>query len=108
VYPSLAERGESFGLAPLEAMAAGCATLVSDLHCFDDFVVDGENALKFDHRGAEPSNQLEAALAQMIGNQGLIGRLAATGIATAQKFRTPVIAGKMLQDFQTLLDTPRS
>src|SRR5262249_48399915 len=31
VYPSLAEKGEALPLAPLEAMAAGCATIVSDL-----------------------------------------------------------------------------
>jgi glycosyltransferase involved in cell wall biosynthesis len=104
VYPSVAERGEAFGLAPLEAMAAGCTTVVSDLRCFDDFVVDGENALKFDHRRPEPQKQLEAALARLINDQSLAGRLAVAGTATAQKFRTSVIAGKMLGDFQALLD----
>src|SRR5690606_26174935 len=34
VYPSVAEKGETFGLAPLEAMAWGCCTIVSDLMCF--------------------------------------------------------------------------
>jgi glycosyltransferase involved in cell wall biosynthesis len=38
VYPSLAERGETFGLAPLEAMAAGCPPVVSSLECFKDFI----------------------------------------------------------------------
>jgi glycosyltransferase involved in cell wall biosynthesis len=105
VYPSLAERGEAFGLAPLEAMAAGCATVVSELRCFDDFVVDGENALKFDHRCPEPQKQLEAALARLMNDQDLIGRLGAAGTAAAQKFRTSVIAGEMLGDFQALLDS---
>src|SRR5437016_996274 len=41
VYPILAEKGESFGLAPLEAMAAGCAAVVSNLRCFDDFIEHG-------------------------------------------------------------------
>jgi len=103
VYPSVAERGEAFGLAPLEAMAAGCATVVSDLRCFDDFVVDGENALKFDHRCPEPQKQLEAALARLINDQSMAGRLAAAGTATAEKFRPPMIARKMLEDFQALL-----
>jgi glycosyltransferase involved in cell wall biosynthesis len=107
VYPSVAERGEAFGLAPLEAMAAGCATVVSDLRCFDDFVVDGENALRFDHRRLQPQKQLEAALARLINDQSLAGKLATAGTGTAQKFRTPVIAGKMLRDFQALLD-PRT
>ncbi len=43
VYPSLAEKGETFGLAPLEAMAQGCPAVVSGLECFRDFIEDGVN-----------------------------------------------------------------
>src|SRR5256714_390393 len=53
IYPSLAECGESFGLAPLEAMAHGCAVLVSNLDCFGDFIREGETGFIFDHR-AQP------------------------------------------------------
>ena len=41
-YPSLATRGETFGLAPLEAMTHRCAVLVSDLNCFRDFILPNE------------------------------------------------------------------
>jgi glycosyltransferase involved in cell wall biosynthesis len=51
-YPSLAEKGEAFGLAALEAMAAGCAVVVSRLTCFDDFIDAGRSGLQFDHRSA--------------------------------------------------------
>ncbi len=37
-YPSLAEKGETFGVAPLEAMATGLPPVVSDLACFRDFI----------------------------------------------------------------------
>lgn len=47
VYPSEDVTGEAFGIAPLEAMALGVPTIVSGLKCFDEFVQDGENALKF-------------------------------------------------------------
>src|SRR5262249_19114404 len=50
VYPSLAERGEALPVAPLEAMAAGCATVVSNLRCFEDYIEPGITGLKFDHR----------------------------------------------------------
>ena len=43
VYPSLAETGETFGLAALEAMSHRCAVLVSDLGCFHDFVHEGRD-----------------------------------------------------------------
>ena len=49
-YPSLADRGEAFGVAPLESMAAGVPPIVSTLECFRDFICDGENGWVFDHR----------------------------------------------------------
>ena len=58
VYPSLAETGEALPLAPLEAMAAGCAVIVSNLRCFDDYVEDGTSGLKFDHRSDDPPASL--------------------------------------------------
>ena len=52
-YPSMAERGETFGLAALEAMSCGCPPLVSGLDCFRDFVQDGSTGFVFDHRGVD-------------------------------------------------------
>ena len=51
-YPSLAARGETFGLAPLEAMTHGCAVLVSDLGCFRDFISPNETAFCLRRRRA--------------------------------------------------------
>jgi glycosyltransferase involved in cell wall biosynthesis len=62
VYPSLAEKGETFGLAPLEAMAWGCVPVVSSLSCFQDFIRDGDNGYIFDHRGASSVNNLVEAM----------------------------------------------
>jgi glycosyltransferase involved in cell wall biosynthesis len=103
VYPSLAETGEAFGLAPLEAMAAGCAVIVSDLRCFDDFIEDGVNGLKFDHRSADPTSSLSSQLANLIAKPRSIERIAANGNMTARKFQTSTIAGKMLDDFRLLV-----
>jgi glycosyltransferase involved in cell wall biosynthesis len=60
-YPSVAERGESFGVAPLEAMACGAVPVVSALECFREFISHGRNGLVFDHRKdavAELTHQL--------------------------------------------------
>jgi glycosyltransferase involved in cell wall biosynthesis len=103
VYPSLAETGESLGLAPLEAMATGCAALVSDLQCFDDFIEDGVTGLRFDHRGADAADALAGQLARLIGNPEFLHRVAAAGRDMAGNFRTSVIAGRMLDDFRSLL-----
>lgn len=103
-YPSLADRGESFGVAPLEAMATGLPTVVSSLPCFRDFVRDGENALVFDHRSDDAAWALGRAVNSLLSSpeQGLrLGRAAA---ATASAFGYPQIAGTYLQDFAELLE----
>jgi glycosyltransferase involved in cell wall biosynthesis len=108
VYPSLAEAGESLGLAPLEAMATGCATIVSDLRCFDDYIEDGVTGLRFDHRGADPADALAVQLARLIGNPGFLHQVANAGRDMAENFRTSVIAHRMLDDFKSLLAGPAS
>ena len=103
VYPSLAEKGESLGVAPLEAMAAGCATIVSDLRCFDDYIEHGVTGLKFDHRSGSPEDSLASQLSRLIAEAGLLERIATGGHSAACKFRTPAIAARMLDDFASLL-----
>ena len=49
-YPSLAERGETFGLAVVEAMSIGLVPIVSYLDCFKDFIKPYENGFIFNHR----------------------------------------------------------
>ena len=69
---------------------------------FDDFVTDGKNALKFDHRHPDAAGKLGEALAALVFDPELRGRLAASGAATAERFRLPLIAKKMLDDFDRL------
>lgn len=102
VYPSLAERGETFGLAPLEAMARGCATLVSDLGCFKDFIRDGENGIVFDHR---QKGALAAQLAKLADDgAGHRERLGQAGRQTARDYLPERIAGLFLEDFAAILE----
>ena len=108
VYPSRAEAGELLGLAPLEAMAGGCAAIVSDLRCFDDFIEDGVTGLRFDHRGADPADALAVQLARLIGSPEFLHRIAEAGRGMAGNFRTSVIARRMLDDFRSLLSSAGS
>lgn len=106
VYPSVAETGEAFGLAPLEAMAAGCAVVVSSLRCFDDFIAPGASGLRFDHRAANPDEKLASELRRLVSDPALLDRIAAEGHRAARRFETPAIAGRMLDDFASLLAAP--
>lgn len=105
VYPSLAETGEALPVAPLEAMAAGCATIVSDLRCFDDYIEDGVTGLKFDHRCSDPAADLAAKLARFTGNPDYLRHVAASGHRVAGNFRVSAIARRMLDDFRALIGT---
>ncbi len=103
VYPSVAEKGETFGLAPLEAMALGCPAVVSDLACFRDFIVDGETGLVFDHRGPDPAANLGAKLQQLASDPALRARLVRQGYDRAREFTREKVAALYLEDFARLL-----
>ena len=102
-YPSVAEMGETFGVAPLEAMANGRATIVSALECFKDFVIENYNALIFDHR-TNAINNLISKIELLINNDDLRNTLAINAAnSVKENFNTNIIAEKYLEDFHELL-----
>ena len=101
-YPSLAEQGETFGVAVAEAMAAGAVPVVSRLACFTDFVRAGQNGLVFDHAAPDAAAQLAAALARLLGETGLRPRLAAAARADARAYDYAAYAEDLLADFAQL------
>jgi glycosyltransferase involved in cell wall biosynthesis len=101
-YPSLAEFGESFGVAPLEAMACGVPAVVSSLECFRDFITDDVNGFFFDHRGQNPAAQLTLQLQKAVSTTDNLTRMGQQAAATAQLFSYPAVARKYLNDFAVL------
>jgi glycosyltransferase-like protein len=79
-FPSVKE---GWGLAVLEAMAAGLPVVASDLPAFREYLVDGENAL-LPPVGDEAA--LAAAMRRMVTDADLRARLAAGGAATARRY----------------------
>jgi glycosyltransferase involved in cell wall biosynthesis len=101
-YPSLAERGETFGLAALEAMTHGCPVLVSALACFRDFVEEGTTGFFFDHRLPDPAQGLSNKIAQILEDEPLLARVAEAGWRKSADYRLPRIADRFLEDFAQL------
>jgi glycosyltransferase involved in cell wall biosynthesis len=102
-YPSVAETGEAFGVAPLEAMAYGCAPFVSNLACFRDFIEDGVTGIVFDHRAAEPEKTLADRLADLLGlDPEQIMRIGAQARVKVAQFNVETVAKRYLEDFASL------
>jgi glycosyltransferase involved in cell wall biosynthesis len=106
-YPSIAEQGESFGVAPLEAMACGIAPVVSALACFRDFINADENGLVFDHRADRPIVALSDQLLAATGDDVLRAKMATHAAQTARRFSHETVAADYLTDFATLLAAAR-
>ncbi len=103
VYPSVAETGESFGIAPLEAMARGVVPVVSDLAAFQEYLNPGLNGVVFEHRSQDSPANLAAALHELVSNEERRMRLGAEARTTAERFSTKSIADKYLQLFGRLI-----
>ncbi len=100
VYPSLAEKGETFGVAPLEAMAWGAVPVVSDLACFRDFIEPGLNGFSFNHRGEGAAHALARALEQAAN--GDVRAAAERATRVRETHSNAKIAAEFLADFATV------
>jgi glycosyltransferase involved in cell wall biosynthesis len=104
VYPSFAEKGETFGLAVLEAMSCGCVPIVSSLECFQDLVIDQVNGYVFNHRSKNVvqllANKLEEAI-QAVDKKEVYSNEC---INRAKEYEVEMLATKYIEDFKVLVD----
>ena len=107
-YPSLAERGETFGLAPLEAMACGAVPIVSDLACFRDFITPGVNGLVFNHRARNPAARLAQKIFTLSSDPERRTAMAEAALAVRQSHHPATIAHDFLVCFEELIQQAQS
>ncbi|TWJ00789.1 glycosyltransferase involved in cell wall biosynthesis [Mucilaginibacter frigoritolerans] len=108
IYPSLAEKGETFGISPLEAMSWGCVPIVSDLLCFKDFIKNGENGLVFNHRSHNAIDELSKLILSLEDNQAYLTTLADKVTKVRKTHSASNIAHQFIKEFKHLLDEKKN
>jgi len=106
-YPSLDESGETFGVAAAEAMAAGAVPVVSSLACFSDFVTDGENGFRFDHRGQSAAERLASVLDDLIRNPDRTRRMGVAASRDVQRLDHSVLADRWKAILENVMEEHR-
>ncbi|MEA5566129.1 glycosyltransferase family 4 protein [Anabaena sp. UHCC 0399] len=102
-YPSLAEKGEAFPIAPLEAMATGLVPIVSNLNCFQDYIKNEETGVFFEHRSPDAAQNLATAMASVIMNSKTRYQISIKTSQKASEFSYQRIARLYLADFEDLI-----
>jgi phosphatidylinositol alpha-mannosyltransferase len=99
VYPT---RYESFGLPPLEAMAAGCPVVATDIPVVNEMVQAGENGVLV--RREDPSD-LANGIVHVLADPALRSALVAGGRRTLRRYSETAIMDRIEDLYGTLLDS---
>ena len=103
VYPSISEKGEAFGLAPLEAMSYGCIPVVSDLNCFKDFITNKKNGLIFNH-SILPEIALARAIIKLQNSKKLIRMYSKNALKVNNTHAPEYISSLFIDDFKKIIN----
>jgi glycosyltransferase involved in cell wall biosynthesis len=106
-YPSLADKGEAMGIAPLEAMACGCVPVVSHNPVFSDWLRSGVNGWSFDHHSPQAVDALAGRLYECLSDEDRLLEMSSAAIHSAQRYRSTVVGDQFLEVFESLVDESR-
>lgn len=102
-YPSVAELGETFGVAPLEAMGLGLVPIVSGLDCFKDFIVNHEDGLIFDHTDTRCDELLADCVKLLLSDRKMYSEMSAKAIEKSADFSVSKISDMYVGNFNKVL-----
>ena len=100
IYVAPQTGGESFGIVLVEAMAAGCAVLASDLEAFRAVLEQGEVGALFETGN---SQDLARQLIRLLRDSEELATLARRGEAASSRYGWDTVTDQVLALYQTVL-----
>jgi len=104
VFVSAATGQESFGIALVEAMAAGLPVVATDILGYREVVTHGVHGLLVPTRDPEA---LAAALVRVLTEPGLAERLGEAGRARAREFDWANVVDRLEELYRRAIERPR-
>lgn len=105
VYVAPQTGGESFGIVLVEAMAAGCAVVASDLEAFRAVLADGRVGVLFPNGDPEA---LTAALVHALEDPEALARVAGAGERASARYDWGVVTDRIVAVYQTVVGSANS
>lgn len=94
-------RHEGFSLPPLEAMAAGIPTILTDSHGNRDYTQPDKNCIMVEQDNVP---ELVAAYKKLFGDKKLQAKLRANGLKTAQEYDWSVVMDRVQAFYEDVAD----
>lgn len=103
-YPIQDGTGDAGPVAPREAMSYGCATILSNHVCFDEYAVAENNCLRFNQSSTKQAQEISEQLVRLMTDKALLEKISTKGRKVFEEFSTAKIAKIFIKDFQLLLN----
>ncbi|WP_348799906.1 glycosyltransferase family 4 protein [Flavobacterium adhaerens] len=103
-YPVQDGTGDAGPVAPREAMSYGCATILSNHHCFDEYAVAELNCLRFNQSSYNQTHELSQQILRLMTDNQLCEKISGNGKKVYDDFSTSKIAKMFINDFQSILN----
>jgi glycosyltransferase involved in cell wall biosynthesis len=103
-YPIQDGTGDAGPVAPREAMSYGCATILSNHACFDEYALDEKNCLRFNQSSSTQIQELSQQLLRLMTDSSLCYNISSNGRKIFDEFSTNKVAKMFINDFNSMLD----
>ncbi|MCY1460319.1 hypothetical protein D9M71_778700 [compost metagenome] len=85
-------------------MSYGCATILSNHDCFNEYALDEINCLRFNQSNEDQIEQLTSQLIRLMTDSELREKISLNGRKVFDDFSTSKIAKMFIDDFQSVLN----